>query len=259
MRNAIKMRRVALEYEGKRALDCIDWTVRRGESWALVGPNGAGKTSIVRLVNGYSWPSEGSVEVLGMKFGEVDLRDLRRRVGTVSSMMESWVRESARVLDLVVAGKYGSTRLWAKADDGERSRALSLLRVLGCEEQAEKKMRELSQGERQRVMIARTLMADAQLLILDEPCEGLDLPAREKFLKGLSRLAEERLATLVYVTHRTDEIPRGFTHALLLRGGRAVAAGPIEKTLTARNLSACFETKVRVEMMAGRYYTLVEE
>src|SRR5579863_7681428 len=125
MRSAIKMHGVALEYEGKRALDGLDWTVRHGESWALVGPNGAGKTSIVRMINGYSWPSEGSVEVLGKKFGELDLRDLRRRVGTVSSMMEPWVRESARVLDLVVAGKYGSTRLWTKVDKGERFRALS--------------------------------------------------------------------------------------------------------------------------------------
>lgn len=258
MRKAIAMEKVSLEYEGKEALVGIDWKVRRGESWALVGPNGAGKTSLVRLINGYSWPTEGSVEVLGFRFGESDLRELRRRVGTVSSLMDAWVRESAGVVETVVSGKYGATRIWKRAEKAEAARAVSLLRMLGCEEQAGKKMRELSQGEMQRVMIARTLMADAELLILDEPCEGLDLPAREKFLGGLSRLARKKLVTMVYVTHRTDEIPDGFGQAMLLRGGRVVASGKIRETLTSENLTECFGTRVRVERMGGRYYALVE-
>lgn len=257
MRDAIVMKNVTLEYEGKRALQNLDWTVERGESWALVGPNGAGKTSLVRLVNGYSWPSEGEVEVLGSRFGECDLRELRRRVGTVSSLLEDWVSDNADVLELVVSGKYGATRLWKRPEEAERRRALSLLKVLGCDDQVGKKMKQLSQGEKQRVMIARTLMADADLLILDEPCEGLDLTAREKFLAGLARLAKEKVVTMVYVTHRTDEIPEGFANAILLKGGRVLAAGKTEEVLTGKNLTACFETKVRVRRLGGRYYTLV--
>ena len=258
MSRAISVRRVTIEYDGKRALQGLDWSVRSGESWAVVGPNGAGKTTLMSLLNGYRWPTQGTVEVLGMRFGECDLRELRTRIGMVSSFLESWVRGDERVIELVVSGKYGSTRLWTRVTAAERRRAMSLLRVLGCEDLAGKKSRELSQGERQRVMIARTLMADAELLILDEPCEGLDLGAREKFLGGLSRLAKAKLTTMVYVTHRTDEIPEGFNHAMILKEGKALAGGRIEKTLTAENLSECYNLPVRLERLGGRYYTLID-
>jgi len=258
MSRAIGVKHVTIEYEGKRALDDLTWNVRRGESWAVVGPNGAGKTTLMSMLNGYKWPTEGTVEVLGSKFGECDLRELRTRIGMVSSFLEGWVRGNEKVLELVVSGRYGSTRLWRKVTPAERRRAVSLLKVLGCEDQVDKRSKELSQGERQRVLIARTLMAEAELLILDEPCEGLDLSAREKFLGGLSRLAMARLTTMLYVTHRTDEIPPGFNHAMLLKDGRALASGKIESTLTAKNLSACFELPVRLEKLGGRYYTLID-
>jgi iron complex transport system ATP-binding protein len=258
MTAAIEVEGVTIEYDGKKALQDLDWRVMAGESWAVVGPNGAGKTSLMSMLNGYKWPTQGTVRVLGQKFGDCDLRELRTRIGMVSSFLETWVRGDEPVLELVVSGKYGATRLFRKISPSEKKRAVSLLRVLGCEEHIGKRSKELSQGERQRVMIARTLMADAALLILDEPCEGLDLGARENFLGGLSRLAKARLTTMVYVTHRTDEIPPGFNHAMLLKGGRVLAAGKIESTLTADNLSACFEIPVRLERLGGRYYTLVE-
>jgi iron complex transport system ATP-binding protein len=258
MSRAISVKHVTVEYDGKKALQDLDWNVRGGESWAVVGPNGAGKTTLMSMLNGYRWPTEGTVEVLGSKFGDCDLRELRTRIGMVSSFLDAWVPEDERVLDLVVTGKYGSTRLWRKITPAERRRAVSLLKVLGCEDQVDKLSKELSQGERQRVLIARTLMADAELLILDEPCEGLDLGAREKFVGGLSRLAKAKVTTMLYVTHRTDEIPPGFTHAMLLKDGRALAAGKIEETLTARNLSTCFELPVRLERVGGRYYTLID-
>jgi iron complex transport system ATP-binding protein len=258
MSRAISVKHVTVEYDGKKALQDLDWNVRGGESWAVVGPNGAGKTTLMSMLNGYRWPTEGTVEVLGSKFGDCDLRELRTRIGMVSSFLDAWVPEDERVLDLVVTGKYGSTRLWRKITPAERRRAVSLLKVLGCEDQVDKLSKELSQGERQRVLIARTLMADAELLILDEPCEGLDLGAREKFVGGLSRLAKAKVTTMLYVTHRTDEIPPGFTHAMLLKDGRALAAGKIEETLTARNLSTCFELQVRLERVGGRYYTLID-
>lgn len=258
MTRAISVKHVTVEYDGKKALADLNWKVLKGESWAVVGPNGAGKTTLMSMLNGYKWPTEGTVEVLGSKFGECDLRELRTRIGLVSSFLEGWVRGNEKVLELVVSGKYGATRLWGKVTPSERRRAVSLLKVLGCEDQVDKRSKELSQGERQRVLIARTLMAEAELLILDEPCEGLDLSAREKFLGGLSRLATARLTTMLYVTHRTDEIPPGFNHAMLLKDGRALASGKIESTLTAKNLSACFELPVRLEKLGGRYYTLID-
>ncbi len=258
MTAAIQVEGVTIEYDGKKALQGLDWRVGAGESWAVVGPNGAGKTSLMSMLNGYKWPTQGTVRVLGRKFGDCDLRELRTKIGMVSSFMESWVRGDEPVLELVVSGKYGATRLFRKISPSESRRAVSLLKVLGCDEHVGKVSKELSQGERQRVMIARTLMADARLLILDEPCEGLDLGAREKFLAGLARLAKARLTTMVYVTHRTDEIPTGFGHVMLLKNGRVLAAGRIETTLTAANLSACFELPVRLEVLGGRYYTLVD-
>lgn len=258
MVRAIDVRRATIEYDGKKALQGLDWQVRAGESWAVVGPNGAGKTSLMSMLNGYRWPTEGSVRVLGEKFGECDLRELRTHIGMVSSFMESWVRGDEPVLELVVSGKYGATRVFGKVSASERRRAESLLRVLGCEDMIDRRSKELSQGERQRVMIARTLMADAKLLILDEPCEGLDLGARENFLGGLARLAQSKLTTMVYVTHRTDEIPSSFTHAMILKEGKVLAAGQIEKTLTSGNMSTCFDLRVRLEMLGGRYYTIVE-
>jgi iron complex transport system ATP-binding protein len=257
MRAAIDIRDVTVEFEGKKALQGVSWRAQRGESWAVVGPNGAGKTTLMSMINGYRWPSSGTMKVLGQTFGECDLRELRTRIGLVSSFLEGWVGSDERVLDIVVSGKYGATRLWNKATAQEKKRATSLLKVLGCEEYATRRSGELSQGERQRVMLARTLMADAELLILDEPCEGLDLGAREKFLGGLTRLADARFVTMVYITHRTDEIPSSFTHAMLLKGGRVMAAGKIETTLTDLNMSECFGLPVRIERLGGRYYTLV--
>ena len=155
MTTAIDVEDVTIEYDGKKALQGLDWRVRAGESWAVVGPNGAGKTSLMSMLNGYKWPTEGTVRVLGQKFGECDLRELRTRIGMVSSFLETWVRGDEPVLELVVSGKYGATRLFRKISSSEKKRAISLLRVLGCEEHAGKRSKELSQGERQRVMIAR--------------------------------------------------------------------------------------------------------
>jgi iron complex transport system ATP-binding protein len=248
---------VALEYPGRTALRGVDWTVRTGESWAVIGPNGAGKTSLLSIINGYVWPTRGRVEVLGETFGETDLRDIRTRLGTVSAYLEGWIPPDEGVLELVLSGRYGSTRAWKKASKEDARRVVALLGRLGCRRLAGKRVGELSQGERQKVMIARALMANASLLLLDEPCEGLDLGAREQFLDGLTRLAGLGRTAMVYVTHRTDEIPSGFSHALLLRAGRVVASGRIDDTLTGENLSECFGVRVRLETVNGRHYTML--
>ncbi len=257
MEYAVWLSRVALEYDGKVALRGLDWIVRPGESWAVIGPNGAGKTSLVSIISGYRWPTEGEVQVLGYRFGETDLRDLRTRIGMVSAYFDGWIPEEEKVLDLVISGKYGSTRRWGRTRPADVRRASSLLESLGCGDLVGKRVEQLSQGERQKAMIGRSLMANASLLLLDEPCEGLDLTSREQFLDGLSRLALVGRTTMVYVTHRTDEIPTGFTHALLLRAGTVLAAGPIQVTLTGRNLSACFGVRVKIKTVSGRYYTIV--
>ncbi len=249
---------VTLEYEGKTALVDVDWEVGRGESWALIGPNGAGKTSMLSIINGYRWPTKGTVEVLGKRFGQTDLRELRTHVGLITAYLEDWIPPDERVVDLVVSGKYGATRVWNVVTRAERARAESLLRLVGCGEHARKRVNQLSQGERQKALIARALMSDAKLLVLDEPCEGLDLRARESFLDGLSRLAKRHETALVYVTHRIDEIPAGFSHALLLKEGRVLASGEMEDTLTSENLSRCFGVGVRLQKAEGRYYAIVE-
>src|ERR1700722_13597014 len=217
METAVRLRGVVLEYAGKTALRGIDWTVSKGESWAVMGPNGAGKTSLMSIINVYACPTEGVADNLGNRFGETDLRDLRMQIGMVSAYLDGWIPEDEKVLDLVVSGKYGSTRIWNKATAPEVRRAVSLLEEIGCGDHIQKRVKEISQGERQKVMIARALMADARLLLLDEPCGGLDLGAREQFLDGLTRLAGRGDTAMVYVTHRTEEIPSGFTHALLLK------------------------------------------
>lgn len=256
--SVIALESVSLEYEGKTALVDVNWKVGRGESWALIGPNGAGKTSMISIINGYRWPTKGTVLVLGRKFGKTDLRELRTNIGLISAYLEDWIPPTERVLDLVVSGKYGATRLWRTIDRAERARAESLLRLVGCGDGACKLFNQLSQGERQKALIARALMSEAKLLVLDEPCEGLDLEARESFLDGLSRLAYKGETAMIYVTHRIDEIPAGFSHALLLSKGRVLASGEMEDSLTSENLSRCFGVGVRLQKVEGRYYAIVE-
>jgi len=254
----ISLHGVSLDYEGKRALRNIYWDVRAGEGWALVGPNGAGKTSLLSIINGYRWPTTGEVEVIGERFGESDLRELRKRVGFVSAFLNDWIPPDERVIDLVVGGKYGSTKLWKTVTPAERKKAMSFLETMGCAEDFGKRVNELSQGGKQKVMVARMLMSETKLLVLDEPCDGLDLEARESFLSSMGRLAEARTLAIIYVTHRTDEIPPGFTHALLLKSGRVSASGKIGSVLTAANLSRCFGVKVKLHRFGGRYYSMVD-
>lgn len=255
----VKLSRTSVILGEKLALDEVSWEVRKGQSWVIIGPNGSGKTTLLSVINGYNWPSQGEVTVLGQQFGNVDLRELRKKIGIVSSFMNQWFESNEKVLDVVVSGKYGSTKLWKAPLRGDFKRARALLRTLGCAHCARRSLKEVSQGERQKIVISRALMARPRLLTLDEPCEGLDLRARESFLEGLAAVAQQKTPTIIDVTHRTDEIPRGFTHALLLKEGKVVAAGKIEEVITGKNLSRCFDVSVRVKKFGGRFYTLVDE
>lgn len=246
---------VSLVLDGRRVLTHVDWEVMPGQNWVVIGPNGAGKTSLLSIIDGYRWPSSGRVSVLGKRFGESDLRELRTETGLVSSYLDWMVSGDEKVIELVVSGKFGSVRVWRKFAKGDVEKARSHLAAVGCLEHSGKTLSELSQGERQRVAIARAMMADPRLVILDEPCEGLDIASRESFLEGLAPLLSDKGGpTFIEVTHRTEDIPPGFTHALLLRDGRIVASGEIGSTLTSANLSRCLGTEIELKGWRGRYY-----
>jgi iron complex transport system ATP-binding protein len=248
---------VSLVLDGRRVLSHLDWEVMPGENWVVIGPNGAGKTSLLSIIDGYRWPSSGRVSVLGRSFGEADIRELRTEAGLVSSYLDWMVGADEKVIDLVVSGKFGSIRVWRKVGARDVARAESLLESVGCLRLRGKRLAEISQGERQKVAIARAMMANPRLLILDEPCEGLDIASRESFLDGLAPLLSRRGGpTFIEVTHRTEDIPPGFTHALLLREGRVVASGEISTTLTSANLTRCLGTEIELRSWGDRYYAV---
>jgi iron complex transport system ATP-binding protein len=225
----------------------VDWTVEAGQHWAILGPNGCGKTSLLSALTGYLPATAGEIAVLGERFGESDWRELRTRVGLVTSALQASIPAAEVAIETVMSGKFAQLNLWAKTTRSDRAEALRLLRFVGGAVLAEREWMFLSQGERQRVLIARALMARPKLLILDEPCTGLDPVAREHFLEFLDRLARRRQSpTLVLVTHHVEEITPAFSHALLLRQGRVTSAGPIASTLTSRSLSKVFGAPVKL-------------
>ncbi len=235
-------------------LNRISWEVARGENWVILGGNGSGKTSLLSALTGYLTPTEGDITVLGETFGASDWRELRKHLGLVSSAIRQMVPEDEDALTTVVSGKDAVIGFWGHTKKNERKAARSLLRKVEAEYLADRPWLVLSQGERQRVLIARALMATPAVLILDEPCAGLDPVAREHFLDFLHRLAAEKSApTLLFVTHHVEEILPAFTHALLLRKGRVHLAAPLPRALTSANLSATFDSPLRLRKTAGRY------
>jgi iron complex transport system ATP-binding protein len=236
----------------------VDWRVLRGEHWVILGPNGCGKTSLLKSITGYLAPSAGEVSLLGKTYGQADWRDLRLKVGIVTSALQASIPPAESAVETVVSGRYAQLDLWAKPTRADTRAALRRLRFVGASALAHREWSFLSQGERQRVLIARSLMAKPRLLILDEPCAGLDPVAREEFLWFVESLARRRRGpALVLVTHHAEEIMPSFTHALLLRAGRVFGSGPRKRVVTTRGLSGVFGSKVSVRTSRGRYRTLV--
>ena len=246
---------VRLVREGKTILDGIDWRVRPGERWVVLGPNGSGKTSLCQIVSFYLHPSTGSVSVLGGELGHVDVRARRLRIGVTSPALLAMMPPRLTAEQIVVAGKHAAlAHWWHTYDETDWAKARQCLKRAGCLDHAVQRFATLSSGERQRVLLARALMTEPELLVLDEPTAGLDLPGREQLIQTLAGLAHDQTAPpLVVVTHHVDEIPPGFTHALLLASGRIAAAGPIEQVLTPARLSACFSLALDVEHRHGRW------
>ncbi len=235
-------------------LEAIDWAVQRGEHWVILGANGSGKTSLLSALTGYTPPTAGEISVLGEKYGKSDWRELRKRVGVVSSSIYQLMEGHQTALDAIVGGRHAVIGKWGQVSAAEMRQAEKLLRMIEAESIRNRPWRVLSQGERQRVLIGRALMARPELLILDEPCAGLDPVARERFLQFLGRLMQlPNTPTLVLVTHHVEEIIPPFSHVLLLRKGTVVAAGPKSKILTSRLLSRVFDASVQLRHQRGRY------
>lgn len=238
---------------GQVILDAVDWTVRSGEHWALLGANGAGKTTLLRLVGALMFPTVGTVEVLGHRLGSVDVRELRAVIGLVSGTQK--VPQDATGHTVVLTGATGTVQpLWRKYDAAARERAHELLTELDCKELADRPFGVCSGGQRARILIARALMAEPRLLLLDEPFNALDLPSREDLIDALHRLAVGRpeLAT-VTVTHHLEELSPAIGRALLLRDGRVQARGPVDEVLTGERMTACFGRPIEVSRHEGRW------
>ena len=240
MEPTIEFSKVFLKIEQNYVLSNVNFKVNKGERWAIVGPNGSGKTTILRIVNGYLRPSSGRV-IFDDWSESVQLEDVRKKTGFVSSFLDNLLESEDSVLDVVVSGKFGATRLWEVPPYGAVKVAKRLLKQIDCQRFQDRSLADLSQGERQKILIARSMMCEPVLLTFDEPCASLDLEAREQFLQGLETIARKnRNLSMIYVTHRIDEIPPIFDHALLLKKGRVLAFGSMKDVLTEDNLSKCF-------------------
>jgi iron complex transport system ATP-binding protein len=254
--DAVAMEGAALRSAGReRIVGPVDWRVGVGERWALLGANGSGKTSLLRLAGAERRPTSGIVHVLGQRLGRTDLRVLRERIGVTSVAVADQLRLTSVASDVVMTARHGALEpWWHDYDAADRARTIELLRFVGCEDLASRQFATLSQGERQRVLLARALMNEPELLLLDEPAAGLDLPARELLVDRMAALAADPTApTMVLVTHHVEELPPGITHALLLREGQTVAVGPAGEALTAESMSAAYGLPVTLERRNGRW------
>jgi iron complex transport system ATP-binding protein len=246
---------------GNRLLDSVDWEVEEGQRWVVLGPNGAGKTTLLQVASGRMHPTTGVAGILGTVLGTVDVFELRPRIGLASAALAERIPGGERVRDVVVTASYGVVGRWREAyDDLDHERARELLAALGADHLAERTYGTLSEGERKRVQIARALMTDPELLLLDEPAAGLDLGGREDLVARLGLIAADLEApALVLVTHHVEEIPPHFTDALLLRDGRVVAQGPLELALTDETLSETFGMALELERRGQRFTARARE
>jgi len=253
----VRLDSVSVVRDGDTLLDDVSWEVGAGERWALLGPNGSGKTTLLRVVGAGLWPTRGTVDILGERLGRVDMRELRTRITVVSASIARTLRPAQPALDVVLTGRYAALETWwHEYTDDDRRRASDLLDAAGFGGAlfAGRAFGLLSEGERQQVLLARALMGDPELILLDEPAAGLDLGARERLLARLALLAADpTVPPMVLVTHHLEELPPGISHVALLRDGRVVAAGPVDEVLTDAAVSHVFGVQVGVERRGDRW------
>jgi len=254
---AVELRGVTVRREGVPVLAGIDWRVEMHDRWVILGPNGSGKTTLLQVAAARLWPTAGTVDVLGARLGRVDVRTLRPRVALVSGAVTRQLRADLAARDVVVSGRHGALETWwNRYGDEDWDKADRLLAGGGVQEIGDRPFGVISEGERQQVLLARALMGDPELVLLDEPFAGLDLGARERLLVRLGALAGDRSSPpVVLVTHHCEEIPPGFTHAGLVSRGRLLSAGPLGDVITSAQVSRCFGLSVDVGCTGGRWWS----
>jgi len=252
---ALRLTDVGLELDLTTVLDDVNWTVAEGERWVIVGPNGAGKTTLLRVAALYQHPSRGTVEVLGKRLGRVDVRVLRERVAFSSPALAAKLEPSMTATEVVMTAMHAALApWWHQYTDDDRARARNLLTRFHCAKVADHLFPTLSAGERQRVLLARTLMNEPGIVLLDEPTAGLDVGGREELVHDLAAWAlDATRPPLVLVTHHLEEVPPGFTHALVMKEARVLTSGAVAETLTSDVLSEAFELRLKVDHDNGRY------
>src|SRR6476660_2528927 len=252
----IDFAKVTLRRGGQTLVGPVTWSVELDERWVVIGPNGAGKTSLLRIAAATEHPSSGTAFVLGERLGRTDMAELRSRVGLSSSALSQRVPDGEVVRDLVVSAGYAVLGRWQeKYDEVDYNQAIDMLESVGAEHLADRTYGTLSEGERKRVLIARSMMTDTELLLLDEPAAGLDLGGREELVARLADLAgDPDSPALVLVTHHVEEIPRGFSHCLILSEGAVIASGLLTDVLNSENLSRAFGQSIAVDVIDGRYF-----
>jgi iron complex transport system ATP-binding protein len=246
---------ITLDIDGARILDRVSWTVHSNEHWVILGANGAGKTTLLRVASLYLHPSAGTVDVLGERLGHTDVRTLRERIAFSSPALAQRLEPSMTAHEVVMTQRYAALApWWHQYTDADRARAHELLREWRCDALADHQFPTLSAGERQRVLLARTLMNEPGLVLLDEPTAGLDVGGREELVADLTGWAREPARPpMVLITHHLEEIPPGFTHALVLKAGRVLTQGPIANVVTSDILSDAFDLELEVVASAGRF------
>jgi iron complex transport system ATP-binding protein len=253
--SALHCSHVKLDLDGTRVLDDVSWEIRSGEHWVVLGPNGAGKTTLLRIAALYQHPTSGTVDVLGQRLGRCDVRTLRERIAFSSPALAARLEPSMTAAQVVMTARYAALApWWHQYTEADKERAIALLERFRCKELADHKLPTLSAGERQRVLLARTLMTDPALVLFDEPTAGLDVGGREELIADLTNWAEDKNGPpLVLVTHHVEEIPPGFTHALVLKAGRVAASGTLGETVTSAVLSDAFALPLQIQASKGRF------
>ncbi|MED1723910.1 ABC transporter ATP-binding protein [Brevibacillus parabrevis] len=256
----IDVNQVTWQRDDTTILKNIDWQVQENEHWCLVGLNGSGKTSLLKIICGYTWPTKGQVSVLGDLYGTVDLREVRKSIGWVSTALIAQLHEHETAFRVILSGREATIGLYSVPSEADGQKAQELLETFGCAELRDRPFSALSQGERQKILISRALMASPRLLILDEPCTGLDLLSREQLLSMIEQIAKQPEGpTLLYVTHHIEEILPCFTHTLLLKAGEVERAGRTDEVLTAEGLTRFFGVPVNITRSQGRSWVSLGE
>ncbi|MGX4585092.1 ABC transporter ATP-binding protein [Paenibacillus chitinolyticus] len=237
--------------EERHILQDVSFHAKKGEHWVLLGKNGSGKTTLLELMNGYQFPSRGKVEVLGNRYGQVDVREVRKRIGYISQSLFEKMNLADTVWEAVATGEYAYLRFYQEIPEDVKKKAIGMLERIGLPHVAMQSIGTLSQGERKKVMLARSMMQKPELLIMDEPCSGLDLYEREKLLAAIREFSDQDM-TVLYVTHHIEEIIPMFTHVALIEQGRIIAAGPKEEVLTPEHLYQAFQVPLEVEWFRNR-------